>query len=217
MRKPLFLIEAIVFGLFLAGFVFATPPNVPAGVEITLDKIISIASGITDFLYTVAGVLIGIVLVWTGIIWATAGGEPGKLKQAKDLFKAGLIGALIIFGAGAIIGTIGDFAADPGGFFDSSGSGGPPPGGPGGPPPPGTVGWGCTSGQCVQTSGGIYADSSCDGFCGYGGSTGQSFDCVACVDPNGGVSTGCPQSLQCVSDPNSCQSGESFTQIPEGC
>jgi len=74
-------------------------------------------SGFADFVFTIAGVLVGITIVWAGIIYATAGSDTAKVGKAKTIFKNGLIASLIIFAVGLILSTLANFAGDPAGFF----------------------------------------------------------------------------------------------------
>ena len=46
-----------------------------------------------------------------------AGSDSTKVKAARDMLKAGIIGSLIIFGVGVIIQTVKFLAENPLGFF----------------------------------------------------------------------------------------------------
>ena len=52
------------------------------------------------------GTLAVIFLTWSGIAYFLAGGDKAKIDSAKKTLKAGLIGALIVFGIGTILKTI---------------------------------------------------------------------------------------------------------------
>lgn len=89
----------------------------PTGVPISLTDILSISENIGGFLMIIGGILAGIAIVWAGIIYMTSGSDSAKVKEAKDMLKAALIGALIIFGVGAIVNTIKLLASNPLQFF----------------------------------------------------------------------------------------------------
>jgi len=62
-------------------------------------------------------ILAGIAIIASGIMYLTSGSNTQRLASAKGTLKAGVIGALIIFGAGLIINTVKIFAQDPLKFF----------------------------------------------------------------------------------------------------
>ena len=110
------LILLVLFSMFFSVFV-VNAQEIPTGVPISLDSLISISENIGGFLMVLGGLLAGIVVVWAGIAYMTSGSDATKVKAAKDVLKAGLIGALIIFGSGVIINTIRALATDPLQFF----------------------------------------------------------------------------------------------------
>ena len=112
--------------LVLAGFYqFAlAQPAIPSGRAITIPEIFAIANTFTNYLYTLAVVIVGIALVWSGIVYTTAGGDSAKVNKAKGILIGAIIGAFVIFASGAIISTIANFTSNPGGFF-GGGSAGP--------------------------------------------------------------------------------------------
>lgn len=63
------------------------------------------------------GVIAGIVIIGSGIYYLMSGSDSTKVKSARDMLKAGVIGSLIIFGVGLIIQTVKIFAEDPFQFF----------------------------------------------------------------------------------------------------
>ena len=63
------------------------------------------------------GILAGIAVVWAGIAYMTSGSDSTRVKAAKDILKAGIIGAAIIFGSGVIVSTIKALATNPLNFF----------------------------------------------------------------------------------------------------
>lgn len=109
-------ISLALFSMFFSVFV-VNAQEIPTGVPISLDDLISISENIGGFLMVLGGILAGIVVVWAGIAYMTSGSDSARVKTAKDVLKAGLIGALIIFGSGVIINTIKALAANPLQFF----------------------------------------------------------------------------------------------------
>jgi hypothetical protein len=104
-------------GLLILPRVVLSQPAVPIGRPITVMELITIAQSLGGFLMVAGGIIAGIVIVWVGIMYLMAGSDSAKVKSAKDMFRAGIIGALIIFGAGLIINTVRTFASDPLQFF----------------------------------------------------------------------------------------------------
>ena len=109
-------ISLILFFIFFS-VLTVQAQQIPTGVPISLDSLILISENIGGFLMIIGGILAGIAVVWAGIVYMTSGSDSTKVKTAKDILKAGLVGALIIFGSGGIINTIKAFAGDPLKFF----------------------------------------------------------------------------------------------------
>lgn len=78
---------------------------------------ISLALGFAQWLYVIAGIVMGITLIWSGLTYMSAGADAAKVGKAKSIFKNGVLGALIFFAVGTIINTIELLARDPGNFF----------------------------------------------------------------------------------------------------
>ena len=89
----------------------------PQGVPIRLPDLISISENIAGFLMVAGGILAAIVIVVSGIYYLMSGSDSAKVKAARDMLKAGVIGSLIIFGVGVIIQTVKTLAENPVGFF----------------------------------------------------------------------------------------------------
>lgn len=69
-------------------------------------EIIDLMRSIAGFLIIAGGVLAGIAIVASGLMFMFAGSNPQRLTTAKAIFKNGIIGALILFAAGIIVNTI---------------------------------------------------------------------------------------------------------------
>lgn len=119
-------VAAMFFVPFAAAQGTATPTvTLPPGQPITLELIEYAVSVITDFLLYIAGTVAVFFVVLSGILWTTSGGEPKRLEAAKNMFKAAIIGSVIIFGVGVIVNTI-ENCLQGGCFF--GGGGNPTPG-----------------------------------------------------------------------------------------
>lgn len=79
--------------------------------------LVDILQSIAGFLIITGGVLAGIAVIVSGILWMSAGSNSGRVDTAKAWFKNGVIGALILFAVGLIIQTILLIATDPFGFL----------------------------------------------------------------------------------------------------
>ncbi len=54
--------------------------------------------------------LVAVMIIYSGFLFATAGGKEKQLETAKKTFYWAIIGAAIIIGAGVISGAVQDFA-----------------------------------------------------------------------------------------------------------
>ena len=91
--------------------------SVPEGVAVTLPELVDIFENFAGFLMVAGGVLAAIVIIGSGIYYLMAGPDSTKVKAARDMLKAGIIGSFIIFGFGLIVNTIKLLAEDPFSFF----------------------------------------------------------------------------------------------------
>ena len=78
----------------------------PGQKPITVIEAIGLVSNIGNFLIIIGPVILVAALVISGIIYASAGDNTGRVDKAKAWFKNAIIGGLIIFGTGVIINTI---------------------------------------------------------------------------------------------------------------
>ena len=108
-----FLVSLVKVSSILASWHLTVPP----GRAIDLDELINLSENFGGFLIVAGGILAGIVIIGTGITYLLSGGDAAKVKTAKDMFRAGIIGSLVIFGVGIIINTVRLFAGNPGAFF----------------------------------------------------------------------------------------------------
>jgi hypothetical protein len=86
-----------------------TPSSSPAsgmGVNLTIDKIFGIITGIACFLIRISIALIVIALIYYGIRFLTSQGDPVKVSEAKTALGWAIVGILVIFGTYTIIKTV---------------------------------------------------------------------------------------------------------------
>ncbi|OGM96328.1 MAG: hypothetical protein A3B86_04275 [Candidatus Yanofskybacteria bacterium RIFCSPHIGHO2_02_FULL_38_22b] len=77
----------------------------------------TILESVAGFLIIAGGILAGIAIIVSGVLYMMAGSDTAKVTTAKAWFKNGLIGALILFAVGLIIQTLLLIATDPFDFF----------------------------------------------------------------------------------------------------
>jgi len=100
--------------LFISLPVFATHPCPPPG-KIALCNPLSahtlpdLINKIIDFIFFIAIALAPLLVLIAGFYFITSGGDPGRVKTAKDIILYTFIGLLIIFLAKGIISVIQSF------------------------------------------------------------------------------------------------------------
>jgi len=80
--------------------------DLPEGRAWNLDRIEMLIEDIAIFLIRMSMFVAMGTLVISGLMWLRAGSNPQKVTVAKEWFKVGIIGTLIILGSGVIIRTI---------------------------------------------------------------------------------------------------------------
>lgn len=103
--------------MFLSLGLLLVQASVPEGRPVTLPELVGIFENFAGFLMVAGGVLAAIVIIGSGIYYLMAGPDSTKVKAARDMLKAGIIGSLIIFGFGTILQTIRFITEDPLSFF----------------------------------------------------------------------------------------------------
>lgn len=117
MKKALITIASIVFTAFVPFTVFAA--NVPgnAGVSgpgepglddaqddfaeagLPTNEPTEFIANLIKWILGIIGVILVIVFVYAGVLYATSFGNSGRSDQAKTMMISALIGALVVFGA----------------------------------------------------------------------------------------------------------------------
>ena len=88
-----------------------------SGTPLEGNLLIDLLQNIGGFLIVAGTVLAGIFIIWSGVVYMSAGNNSTRITSAKAIFKNGLIGAIIVFGVGVIMQTLVALMADPTGFF----------------------------------------------------------------------------------------------------
>lgn len=92
---------------FLPVLVFAQlQPPIPTGTGITLPEIEKRISQVANSLIVVGVIIAVIFIIWGGVLYMAAGGDPKKVETAQTRIKSGLIGAIIVLGVGVILNTL---------------------------------------------------------------------------------------------------------------
>ena len=100
----------IVLGAMLAMPLLAmalTAPGAPVpGQAVTLNEVERLINGIARFFIVISVIVAVIFIVYGGIRWIAAKGDPTGTKAAQEAIKNGIYGALIILGVGVILQTL---------------------------------------------------------------------------------------------------------------
>lgn len=102
-----FIIPAAVLLLPLMSLAALSPlPTAPVGgTAWTLDRLEALIENIGNFMIFVGVIIAVIFIIWGGIKYMTAGGDPKKADEAKTAIINGIIGAAIVLGVGVILRT----------------------------------------------------------------------------------------------------------------
>jgi|SRR3989338_2739514 len=95
--------------LFLANTVFADELVDPPIVDLTIQDVLDIFTGLACWLSDVALVLIVIAIIYYGIKFMMVQSDPKKLDEAKKSFQWGLVGIAVIAGTYTIIASVAYF------------------------------------------------------------------------------------------------------------
>ena len=79
------------------------------GIPLTVQSVFGIITGLACWFTRFALVLMVVMIVFYGVKFMIAQGDPTKLTEAKKSFNWALIGILVILGTYTIIATIGTF------------------------------------------------------------------------------------------------------------
>lgn len=83
------------------------PPDVlTPGAAITLTDLENIIQRISNFMVIVSVLIAVIFIIYGGIRYMTAGGEPKRAEEARKVIFNGIIGAGVVLGVGVILNTV---------------------------------------------------------------------------------------------------------------
>src|SRR3989344_2002472 len=76
------------------------------GINLTIQDVLGIITGLACWITRVALVFIVVAVVYFGVKFLTAQGDPTKLTEARKSFMWGLAGIIVILGTYTIIATV---------------------------------------------------------------------------------------------------------------
>lgn len=89
--------------------------------DCSLDDIVKAGAAFANFLFGISGAIFLAIFVYAGVLYLVAGGNTGRVKEAKDMLKNATIGIVLVFGAYALVTTVySAFVATGGGGAGSS-------------------------------------------------------------------------------------------------
>lgn len=97
---------AIAAAMLTMPFMSLAAVTLPEGSAIDLDKIQALIERIANFLIVIGIIIAVIYIIWGGIRYMTARGEPKKADEAKAAIYNGIIGAAVVLGVGVILRTV---------------------------------------------------------------------------------------------------------------
>lgn len=87
--------------------VVLVPPDVTTpGTPITLTELETRIGQIATFIILISITIAVIFIIWGGIKYVVARGDPTATKEATGIIKSGIIGAIVILGIGVILNTL---------------------------------------------------------------------------------------------------------------
>lgn len=106
--KKYLVFSAVAMLLFMPLIVLAqlptvSPPIVPGT---SLAEIENILRRVAQFIIILGVIAALIYIILGGITWMRAGGDPTKVKEAKDKVWSGVWGALVVIAVGLILQTL---------------------------------------------------------------------------------------------------------------
>jgi ABC-type microcin C transport system permease subunit YejE len=79
-----------------------TIPN-PLGEDTNVKDILN---RVADWLFRIAIVVVPLMIIWAGFVFVTAGGDPKKVSNAKQILLYAIVGFVVILLARGIVGAI---------------------------------------------------------------------------------------------------------------
>lgn len=108
-------LKAILFGDLIPK-VYAAVDDfgvTPTSKDFTIQSVFAIIVALTCYITRLAIIAVVIYIIWYGVNFLTAQGDPGRYNNAVKALKWGLIGTVVILGTYTIIATVANiFGAD---------------------------------------------------------------------------------------------------------
>ena len=98
-------IPAAMLLLPLTSLALNALPSPPAGTAWTIDRIEALITRIGNFMIFVGVIIAVIFIIYGGIKYMSARGDPKKAEEARSAIINGIIGAAIVLGVGVILNT----------------------------------------------------------------------------------------------------------------
>lgn len=70
--------------------------------------LLNLVGGYVGLVLSFVGVIFFLLVVYAGILWMTAAGDPKKVDTAKSILSTAIIGLILIYSAYAIVSFVGD-------------------------------------------------------------------------------------------------------------
>ena len=99
-------VAALLLPFLSLAVVVPNPDVLIGGNPITLIEIERTIVRISNFLIVISVVIAVIFIIWGGVKYMVARGEPTATKEATGIIKNGIIGAVIVLGVGVILNTV---------------------------------------------------------------------------------------------------------------
>jgi uncharacterized membrane protein len=95
--------KAIVLPIALFAAMFVLQLALVSAANATYDQILQPVQAIYDLIKYSVTIIAGLVLLFAGITYITAGSNPGKREQAKEMVMYVLIGLAVIWAAPLVV------------------------------------------------------------------------------------------------------------------
>lgn len=82
------------------------------GIDLTVDKLKDIITGLACWFIDIALILIVVAVVFYGIKFLISQGDPGKIGDAKKGLGWAIVGIIVILGTYTIIASVGNFITE---------------------------------------------------------------------------------------------------------
>jgi hypothetical protein len=109
-KKNLFHLISLLF-VFVPVLIFAAEGRLPNNTysinnPLASDSIQGILLNIMNLVTTIGMVVVVLFIIYAGFTYVMAGGDPAKIKKARDTFFATVIGGAILLGADVIANVV---------------------------------------------------------------------------------------------------------------